>query len=249
MSPHQQNGKIIVFTGPVASGKTTQRLLLSQYIGKKFTTLTFTFSPFSLTSYAVLSLLKSLTLVSHSKLKWLNRRKSHSMAFLETVNKPLVTRILKLLVLLDLIQETEILFLLNILLRLGIYVFVEDFVPTVTLEHILYLKLYRGESISTNRLIGKLFRIMHRIFSEKLSAKVLCIHLQSSSGVRLLRSIKRGRGIIDSHTMHDYVHEQCLMNVTSNMCRNLVVIETSDMSVVEVFREILDQIGTAGLLR
>jgi len=135
------------------------------------------------------------------------------------------------------LQALMILFLVKIFSKLGFVVLIEDFVPTIMLDHIGYFRLYRNSVVSSNRILAGTSKILLHTFVGRTN-DLACIYLEGSCQTRLSRSQKRGFRIVEPRTFHDRIHGKALLPLISKLCTSMVIIDTNNKSVKEVFHEI-----------
>ena len=166
------------------------------------------------------------------------------VAFLEITNRTLLKRILPLLVLLDVVQEVLLVGAVTIAGHLGINVLIEDFTPTVSLEHIVYLNIYgKREAISGLLAFGS-YHLVSSLTKTWLRDQVMCLYLAASPQVREGRSNKRGHRFTDTATLHDLARQGLLVKFVKRGYVNQTVIETDKKGIHEVFLDVKERIST-----
>lgn len=232
--------RFILFVGPVASGKTTQRLLVHDYLSQaKNRTFTLTFPPFSFLSYSILTSFKWLLLLSRPDLRVYSNRNMHSMAFLEEFRRDLVGRIIGQLILIDSIQELIFLFAVKMLNFLDVYVTVEDFFPTIDLEHNQYAKLYENDANASHTIAKRLAEKLKSLIFRSFPTDSACVYLQTNMISRYNRSIERGYRIVNTRSLHDQYRDSDLEDYSKAVCKKCIVVNTDSHSISDVFRDVV----------
>ncbi|MGC8543364.1 MAG: hypothetical protein ACP5NQ_05440, partial [Vulcanisaeta sp.] len=143
-------GRLIIIDGPIASGKTTIKYMVKELLRRP--SIAITQSPYALLTYAVTKAL--ITLTTKDK----RAKDIYPLTYLEIAKPQLLTKILKLLIAIDLLQSIIIATASKIMNLMGINVLIEDYLPTIILDHILYRRLYVGNHESNrDRIIKSLY--------------------------------------------------------------------------------------------
>src|SRR5438105_6455772 len=133
---------MISFVGPVAAGKTTQRRLVREILRVSNHVVSLTYPPFGFLTHHVASLFKAFMLESVPAKDRSNLGAGDPISFIEIRNPRLMRRIIPGLVWIDLLQLLFVAPVLQFISRLGVVILVEDFVPTIYIDHNTYLALY-----------------------------------------------------------------------------------------------------------
>ena len=210
---------LIVFLGGIASGKTTYRALAKEYLGNHgFLVISHANPPFS--GFTYLALMFIVTLTS------LRRPTGHPLARLEVLNRVLLSKVLRLAILLDLLQLIIATMAYRVLDGLSRTVLIlEDSLPVILLDHLTYYLLYRNHGVSKDKVLLTLYRV---VLSNWLSLEgvTLCVYLRASARMRYLRSIKRGYRIVNAAVPHDRLRGGFLISIARKLCGNVTIINT-----------------------
>ena len=227
--------KIILFVGPISSGKTTQRILLKTWLSNRINkfVVSFAIPPFAFVTNTVLDLLrKTLTLGIREKVE------SGSVAFFERTNPKFLSKTMHLIVFFDALQLFILTLWIKLLTKLGILVLLEDYIPASTIEYELYLKLYGQTNIENFYPLSILMRILYA--GSKNST--ICIYLHAHKKERLKRSLTRGHNLVDYSKPHDKVRKSMLYERTKIFCKKTIYIDNSEMDIRSTFQAILEQL-------
>jgi len=228
--------KIILFVGPISSGKTTQRMLLKTWLSNRTNkcVVSFAIPPFAFITNTVLDLLrKTLTLGITKKVE------SGSVAFFERTNPQFVNKTMHLIVFFDALQLLILTLWIKLLTKLGILVLLEDYIPASTIEYELYLKLYGQTNIANFFPLSILMRILYAVSENS----TICIYLDARKKERLKRSLTRGHDLVDYSKPHDKVRESMLYDATKNFSKKTIYIDDSEMDIRSTFQAILEQLN------
>src|SRR5213594_4456847 len=154
---------IITFVGPIASGKSTQRLLLCKELrARGERVLTLTYPPFTFASYMIFVLCKRLR--RHQFKSNANpSNQSNAVSYLEKHDRKIVSRIIGMAIFLDTLQLLLAAVVFSAISRLKTMVLIEDYIPVILGEHILYSKVYAGNDFRRDRSLIMLYRLIQRI--------------------------------------------------------------------------------------
>ena len=231
---------IIILTGPIASGKTTQKLLLQQYFrANGRVTFALTQAPFSFATYSLLSFITYLLQFSKVNVTNSSKDRKHPLAFLEMKYCGLTSKLIKFFIFVDLFQTTLLLLLVKIFSKLRMIILIEDFIPAIIVDHYIYLRLFKNFKLSDFYTLSILYNFLLSTFLK--DENIICIHLQGSRQVRQLRSYKRGYRIVDPNSLHDKVHERAIGHLVQILCPKCIMIETDQKTIKETFFEIRKQ--------
>lgn len=182
---------MLIFVGPTASGKTTLMRLLCRKIRERGgKCVYFVSSPFGGPAYFITILLSKVLIYAYKLDEALNRKKR--LAVLEIVNPRLLSRVLPLLITVDLIFKVVQQAVFTVLEKVGFTLLVEDYYPQMIADHLAYYKLYRSDSKTLRSLITLEQRIFYRYATKARNAT--CIHVYAEEVTRVLRGLKRSRG-------------------------------------------------------
>ena len=236
---------IIIFVGPIASGKTTQRNLLSRFfVSSKARFITLTFPPFAFFSNSVASFFKEIVSVSNLRKK--TQKGLHPFDYLEDNSPNVLRKTIRQLALIDLLQELVFLFYGTIITRLGFYILVEDFLPPIELDHDLFIKLYSDDQQS--KLLPRIYDRLRGIVRRALPARTICIVLQANGSTRLGRSVARGYRRVDIGSVHDKYRELNLELISKSMFEECIVLNTENRLIKEVHLDLLSHLRAHDIL-
>ena len=226
---------IISFVGPIASGKTTQRLLLcKEHRTRGERVLTLTYPPFSFSTNIIFVLHKQLRgLQFGSSANGTNQ--SNAIAYLETHDRNIVTRIIGMAILVDTLQLLFAAVLFSAISRLKTMVLIEDYIPVVLGDHILYSKVYPGIDLRRDRfLILVLHRLIQRIAQKDCDSSV-CIYLEAPTEERVRRSKARGYREVKAEILHDRFRSASLKPICLKVWKRVISIDTGTSSPAHTF--------------
>ena len=219
-------GRLIIIDGPVAGGKTTVKAMIKELL--KGRTWAITQSPFALITYL---LTKAIT-----KLVFNNQcRGTYPITCLETKRPQLLSKLLNALIMLDLIQSIAVAVTSKILNTMGINVVIEDYIPTIILDHILYKKLYANNK-NTNKLVMSLYEISLAILHE---LRPLGIYVYANDDVRIRRSLARGYRVARPESFYERVRSSVLIKVMK-LIINQIYIVNNNGPLVETKKQIIN---------
>jgi len=147
------------------------------------------------------------------------------------------------MVLLDVIQHLVVLFVLEILMRLGVYVLAEDSLPTMLLDHSLYLQIY-GDPQSGGGFFERAYGAAVRVILRYARRDMNCIYLQAAAQVRPARAAgRRGRARVDIATKHDRARGETLRHLSSSIWGDVLVVDTDQATPERTCKEIIARLG------
>ena len=224
---------IITFVGPIASGKSTQRLLLCNELrtrGERV--LTLTYPPFSYSTNMIFVLYKHLRGLQFGSANRTNQ--SNAIGYLETRDTNIVTRIIGIAILVDTLQLLFAAVLLSAISRLKTMVLIEDYIPVVLGEHILYSKVYARKDFRRDRFLIMLYRLIQRIAQKDCDSSI-CIYLEAPTEERVSRSIARGYREVKAEILHDRFRSASLKPICLKVWKRVISIDTGTSSPAHTF--------------
>ncbi len=162
----------------------------------------------------------------------------NSLDFISRFRPELIRRITNALILIDLLQEIVFIMTARTLTKLGFYVLIEDFSPTIKLEHDLFLRLYTKQTQSNEGLIKKILDLLNRIVYRIYPVDSVCVFLQAQGATRSQRSARRGYRAINPSTLEDQNREKNLESLSRMFCQYCVVVNTDELSIRQVFEKV-----------
>src|SRR5437867_4264246 len=225
---------IITFVGPIASGKSTQRLLLWKELktrGKSV--LNLTSPPFGFSTNMIFVLCKHLRGLQFRSVA--NRtNQSSAIRYLETHDANIVTRIIGMAILVDTLQLLFAAVLFSAISRLKTMVLIEDYIPVILGEHILYSKVYAGNDFRRDRFLIMLYRLIQRIAQKDWDSSV-CIYLEAPTEERVSRSKARGYREVKPEILHDRFRNAALKPICLKIWKRVISIDTGTGSPTHTF--------------
>src|SRR5437867_1106684 len=225
---------IITFVGPIASGKSTQRLLLWKELktrGKSV--LNLTSPPFGFSTNMIFVLCKHLRgLQFRSVANHTNQ--SNAIRYLETHDTNIVTRIIGIAILVDTLQLLFAAVLLSAISRLKTMVLIEDYIPVVLGEHILYSKVYARKDFRRDRFLIMLYRLIQRVALKDCDSSV-CVYLEAPTEERVRRSRARGYREVKTEILHDRFRSASLKPICLKVWKRVISIDTGKSSPAHTF--------------
>ena len=237
MLPYKE--KIILFVGPISSGKTTQRALLKTWLKNRTNRFVFSFTipPFAFVTHFMLDILRKI-LILGVKTK-VEHVKSGAVAFFERINPDFLKKTIHILVLIDALQLLILTLLIKLLMKFGVLFILEDYVPVNTVEYEVYLKLYKKTDIKSLLPLSVLMRILYSSYKNP----IICIYLHANKRERLRRSLRRGYSLVDYSTPHDKVRESLLCKVSKNFCEKTIIVDNTSLDVRSTFQTIIKRLN------
>ncbi len=233
----KRSSTTVIFVGPIASGKTTQRLLLSKFLAEsKMRAFTLTFPPFAFFTYALASIFKRIISISNVRSAAMQDTNIHPLDFLDEHAPRVLRRIIAQLTLVDSMQEIAFLMLAKILTSLGFCILIEDFTPTIELDHELFIQMY-ADNEKSRRLL-RFRNMLTDIIQRMLPSRCVCVILQAKVPTRLERSVRRGYRMVDAGSIHDERREANLEKISRSMFEECILINTDGLSIKEVFQNL-----------
>jgi len=182
---------IIIFVGPTATGKTTLMKAVCKRIQRRGGRCVYSVSePFGGLTYLIITLLFKILLHVYKPSDFIGKRKR--LAVVEIINPNLLSKLLPLIILLDLLSTLLKHTMFTLLKSLGFTVLVEDYIPQMMADHIIYFKLYRRNS----RLLKAILRAENRLISSLGLSQVICVYINVSDATRIAREYARSKSII-----------------------------------------------------
>ena len=225
---------IITFVGPIASGKSTQRLLLCKELktrGERV--LTLTYPPFGFSTNIIFVLYKHLRgLQFGSSANGTNQ--SNAVSYLETHDMNILTRIIGMAIFVDTLQLLLAAVVFSAISRLKTMVLIEDYIPVVLGEHILYSKVYAGNDFRRDRFLAMLYRLIQRIAQKDCDSSV-CIYLEAPTEERVSRSKARGYGEVKAEILHDRFRSTTLKPICLKVWKRVISVDTGSSSPTHTF--------------
>src|SRR5437867_7023837 len=224
---------ILTFVGPIASGKSTQRLLLCKELrtrGERV--LTLTYPPFSFSTNMIFVLCKHLRGLRFRSRNRTNQ--SNAIGYLETHDANIVTRIIGMAILVDTLQLLFAAVLFSAISRLKTMVLIEDYIPVILGEHILYSKVYAGNDFRRDRFLPILYRLIQRIAQKDYDSSV-CIYLEAPTEERVSRSKARGYREVKAETLHERFRNASLKPICLKVWKRVISIDTGTSSPAHTF--------------
>mgnify|MGYP001773439471 FL=1 len=218
-------GRLIIVDGPIASGKTTVKAIIKELLRGRAWAITQ--SPFALITYLLTKTIVALILNKQCE-------GAYPISCLKTKRPLLLAKLLNILVMLDLIQSIAIAAASKILNTMGINVVIEDYTPTIILDHILYKKLYTD--IDTNNLVANIYEINLSLLQ---TLKPVGIYVNADRDVRVKRSIARGYRVVRPETLHDNVRSSILIKVMNATIGQVYMVDNNG-SLEETRRQIIN---------
>lgn len=175
---------MLIFIGPTAAGKTTLMRSLCNKLrnsGKKC--LCFVSEPFGGLAYMVVALLSRLLLYAYRPSDIVRKRKC--MAIIEILNPSFLSKLLPLILTADIVSTFYKHMTFLSLEKLGFTILVEDYIPQMLSDHLIYTKLYNNSKIS-----GVILEIERRMFANHIN-KFRCIRLDTEDFIRMYRESLR----------------------------------------------------------
>ena len=231
--------KIILFVGPISSGKTTQRMLLKTWLSNRTNkfVVSFAIPPLAFITNLMLGILRK-TLISGTTKK-VEKFKLGPVAFFERANPEFLSKTIHLIILFDVLQLLIVNLSIKLLTKLGILVLLEDYIPVHIIEYELYLKLYKKTNIMNFFPLSILMRILYA----KSKNTIICVYVYAHKKERLKRSLMRGYDLVDYKKPHDKIRESMLYEITKNFCKKIIYINNSDLDIRLTFQTILNRLS------
>jgi hypothetical protein len=219
--------RFIVIDGPIAGGKSTVKYIIRKFIGGK--ALTITQSPYALITYAVAMVITRLVG---------NNGGTYPITYLEVRNPNLLGKLIKLFVVIDALQSVIIAVISKILIRLGVSVVVEDYVPAIMHDHIFYNTLYSNHRLSKDPII----RTLHEMTIASMNnLNPLIIYVDADVKTRFIRSIKRGFRIVSPETLYDTARRRLLIKVARMLINDdQVLIVDNNGPITNTKRQVIE---------
>ena len=215
---------MLIFVGPTAAGKTTLMRSLCrrlQRYGRKC--VYYVSEPFGGLAYIVIALLSRLLLYIYRPGDVIGKRRY--MAVVEILNSSLLSKLLPLVILLDILSTLSKYAVFMFLERLGFKVLVEDYIPQMMADHLVYSRLYGGNS----RVLGFILMIEEKIFASHLFRRgdgVLCIHINVGGATRVIREYARSGDIAYAIGFYNSVVRDLLVRrLCDYVCSRVVYLE------------------------
>ena len=218
-------GRFIIVNGPIAGGKSTIKAMIKELLGGRAWAITQ--SPFALITYLLTKVITALILDKQCK-------GAYPITCLRTKRPQLLIKLLNILIILDLMQSMAIAAVSKILNIMGIDVIIEDYTPTIILDHTLYKKLYIN--INTNKLVTNIYKIN---LAALQALKPVGIYVNADRDVRIRRSMARGYRVVRPETLHDNVRSNILIKVM-NATIGQVYMVNNNGSLEETRRQIIN---------
>lgn len=220
------DGRLVIVDGPVASGKSTVKAIIKEVLNGRAWAITQ--SPFALITYLITKLVTTLTLNKQC-------RGSYPLTCLEIRKPQVLTRLLNVLMFLDLVQSIAIAAAAKALGMVGINVVIEDYTPTIILDHTLYKRLYANTQ-NTSRLIMTLYKIN---LATLLALRSIGIYVYTDGEARVRRSLVRGYRVARPEILHDSAKGSALVKAMKLMLDEVYVINNNG-SLIETKRQVID---------
>ncbi|MDG6994635.1 MAG: hypothetical protein JRN52_01825 [Nitrososphaerota archaeon] len=229
--------EMIIFVGPIASGKTTQRMMLFRYMSDSQRVFTLTFPPFAFLSHSIAGTVARF--VSLPRIRTLSNAdlNEDSLDLLADYAPAALQKIIGQLALMDLVQVVAFLFSARILRSLGFSILIEDFLPAIKLDHDLFFNLYQDHTKSSG--ITGLYNYLGHLTERISPMRPVCVILQATANTRHARSVGRAYRIVDVASTHDQNRELNLEKVSRSLFEECIVIDTDNLSREEVFESLL----------
>jgi hypothetical protein len=190
-------------------------------------------------TYHVTCLIKALMLRSVPRTKRSILASKNPISVIEIQNPVLMRRIIALLVQIDLVQLLFVAAVLQLVSRLGFVILVEDFAPTIMVDHNTYLKTYGHTSVMDTHFIRRLHELVRSFALASQGGRSLCVYLWSTEKERQKRSEARGFRIADISTLHDSERGEVLRSSLPCYCRSVLNLDTTAVSPETIAQRIV----------
>ena len=207
-------GRLIIVDGPIAGGKTTVKAIIKELLRGR--TWAITQSPFALMTHLLTKAITKLVVNNQC-------RETYPITCLEMRRPQLLSRLLNILITLDLIQAIAIAAVSKILNAMGINVVIEDYTPTIILDHTLYKKLYANNK-NTNKLVMKMYETNLAVLQ---ALRPVGIYVKADREIRIKRSIARGYRVARPEILHDNVRNGILIRVINETMDKVYIIDNN----------------------
>ena len=137
-------------------------------------------------------------------------------------------------ILVDTLQLLFAAVLLSAISRLKTMVLIEDYIPVVLGEHILYSKVYAGNDFRRDRFLVMLYRLIQRIAQKDCDSSV-CIYLEAPTEERVSRSKARGYREVKAEILHDRFRSASLRPICLKVWKRVISLDTSTSSPAHTF--------------
>ncbi|ADY01257.1 hypothetical protein VMUT_1050 [Vulcanisaeta moutnovskia 768-28] len=189
-------------------------------------------SPYALLTYAITKALATL-ITKDKKVKEI-----YPLTYLEMAKPQLLAKILKLLIAMDLLQSIVIATASKIMNLMGINVLIEDYLPTIILDHIEYARLYMEDhELDRDRAIKALYKLSLTLMN---MLTPIAIYVHANTKTRLSRSINRGYRIVNPDILHDNLRSKALLTVMRLSMGNNVHVINNNGPLSETRRQLID---------